>query len=57
MYGFEAEGAAAIVNDEIIAQPETVDLAVKARDASNRLHRSRRCCRMMRIRSSNISKA
>lgn len=29
MYGFEAEGAAAIVNDEIIAQPETVATAIR----------------------------
>ncbi|WP_068676347.1 threonine synthase [Oceanobacillus sp. Castelsardo] len=47
MFGFEAEGAAAIVNNKVIDQPETVatairignpaswDLAVNARDESN----------------------
>ncbi|MFB4475609.1 threonine synthase [Oceanobacillus caeni] len=47
MFGFEAEGAAAIVNDKVIDQPETVatairignpaswNLAVNARDESN----------------------
>lgn len=47
MYGFEAEGAAAIVNNKVIEQPETIatairignpaswELAVQARDESN----------------------
>jgi threonine synthase len=47
MFGFEAEGAAAIVNNKVIEQPETIatairignpaswDLAVQARDESN----------------------